>query len=108
MANNEASHNDLAYAHTLWKAADALRGQVDAAEYKHIVLGLLFLKYVSDSFESRRDERPADTLLRDSTPTSRPTSSSATRRSTSATGAAGRRRTIPVGDSDARDQGSSD
>ena len=37
-------------------AADALRGQIDAAEYKHVVLGLLFLKYISDSFEARRDE----------------------------------------------------
>src|SRR5574337_1151649 len=40
----------------LWKSADALRGQVDAAEYKHVVLGLLFLKYISDSFEARRGE----------------------------------------------------
>jgi type I restriction enzyme M protein len=50
--SNPAS--DLSYADTLWKSADTLRGQVDAAEYKHVVLGLLFLKYVSDSFESRR------------------------------------------------------
>src|SRR5438552_4038252 len=49
-----ASTAELDYANTLWKAADALRGQVDAAEYKHVVLGLLFLKYISDSFESRR------------------------------------------------------
>jgi len=35
----------------LWKAADALRGSMDAAEYKHVVLGLLFLKYISDAFE---------------------------------------------------------
>src|SRR5437867_6497040 len=56
MANNEANNNDLAYADTLWKSADALRGQIDAAEYKHVVLGLLFLKYISDSFEARRDE----------------------------------------------------
>ncbi|MBB6336990.1 type I restriction enzyme M protein [Xanthomonas arboricola] len=48
--------NDLASADVLWKAADTLRGQVDAAEYKHVVLGLLFLKYISDSFDSRRDE----------------------------------------------------
>jgi len=47
MANNEITNNDLAYADTLWKSADALRGQVDAAEYKHVVLGLLFLKYIS-------------------------------------------------------------
>ena len=52
--------SDLDYADTLWKAADALRSQVDAAEYKHVVLGLLFLKYVSDSFQSRRDELQAE------------------------------------------------
>ncbi len=52
--------SDLSYADTLWKAADALRGQVDAAEYKHVVLGLLFLKYISDSFQSRRDELEAE------------------------------------------------
>lgn len=56
MASTEANTSDLNYADTLWKAADSLRGQVDAAEYKHIVLGLLFLKYISDSFENRRDE----------------------------------------------------
>lgn len=39
---------------TLWRAADKLRGSVDAAEYKHVVLGLIFLKYISDAFESRR------------------------------------------------------
>ncbi|WP_024906120.1 type I restriction-modification system subunit M [Robbsia andropogonis] len=52
MANN----NEVAYTDTLWKSADALRGQVDASEYKHVVLGLLFLKYISDSFEARREE----------------------------------------------------
>ncbi|ENY3521524.1 type I restriction-modification system subunit M N-terminal domain-containing protein, partial [Escherichia coli O133:H29] len=36
----------------LWKAADKLRKNIDAAEYKHVVLGLIFLKYISDSFES--------------------------------------------------------
>ena len=54
MTNN--TKTDLDYADKLWKAADALRGQIDAAEYKHVVLGLLFLKYISDSFEARRDE----------------------------------------------------
>jgi len=58
MANgtNFNPNSDLDYADTLWKSADALRGQIDAAEYKHVVLGLLFLKYISDSFEARRDE----------------------------------------------------
>jgi len=54
MATDASS--DLQFAETLWKAADSLRGQVDAAEYKHVVLGLLFLKYISDSFAARREE----------------------------------------------------
>lgn len=52
---SSATSSDLAFADALWKSADALRGQIDAAEYKHVVLGLLFLKYISDSFETRRD-----------------------------------------------------
>ena len=40
----------------LWRMADALRGSMDAAEYKHVVLGLVFLKYISDAFEERRAE----------------------------------------------------
>ena len=56
MTNNGVTTTDLAYAEILWKSADALRGQIDAAEYKHVVLGLLFLKYISDSFEARRGE----------------------------------------------------
>ena len=36
----------------LWKTADTLRSNISAAEYKHIVLGLVFVKYVSDSFET--------------------------------------------------------
>jgi type I restriction enzyme M protein len=39
---------------TLWQASDKLRGSIDAAEYKHVVLGLIFLKYISDAFEARR------------------------------------------------------
>ena len=37
----------------LWAMADTLRGSMDAAEYKHVVLGLIFLKYISDAFEER-------------------------------------------------------
>jgi type I restriction enzyme M protein len=39
---------------TLWEAADALRGNQEPSEYKHVVLGLVFLKYISDRFEARR------------------------------------------------------
>ena len=41
---------------TLWKTADKLRAQMDAAEYKHIVLGLIFLKYISDTFVKQQDK----------------------------------------------------
>src|SRR5688572_29549217 len=43
----------------LWAAADALRNNMDAAEYKHVVLGLIFLKYISDAFEARHAELEA-------------------------------------------------
>ena len=42
------------YEAELWAMADALRGSMDASEYKHVVLGLVFLKYISDAFEERR------------------------------------------------------
>ena len=42
---------DLGFEATLWQAADKLRNNMDAAEYKHVVLGLIFLKYISDAFE---------------------------------------------------------
>jgi type I restriction enzyme M protein len=41
---------------TLWKTADKLRAQMDAAEYKHLVLGLIFLKYISDSFVKQQEK----------------------------------------------------
>jgi type I restriction enzyme M protein len=44
----------------LWKTADQLRGSMDAAEYKHVVLGLLFLKYISDAFEEQRAKLTAE------------------------------------------------
>ncbi len=44
----------VGYETELWQMADALRGSMDAAEYKHVVLGLLFLKYISDAFEELR------------------------------------------------------
>lgn len=54
---------------TLWKAADKLRGSMDASQYKDVILGLVFLKYVSDAFEERRgqirEELEADGLNED-------------------------------------------
>ena len=41
---------------TLWATADKLRANMDAAEYKHIVLGLIFVKYISDTFQTHRTE----------------------------------------------------
>ncbi len=46
----------LGYESELWDMADALRGSMDAAEYKHVVLGLIFLKYISDSFEEHHSK----------------------------------------------------
>jgi type I restriction enzyme M protein len=48
--NNGAT---LGFEPTLWQAADKLRNNMDAAEYKHVVLGLIFLKYISDAFEEK-------------------------------------------------------
>lgn len=52
-SKNKSSQNgaNLGFETVLWQAADKLRGHMDAAEYKHVVLGLIFLKYISDSFE---------------------------------------------------------
>ena len=44
----------LAIEATLWDAANKLRGNMDSAEYKHVALGLIFLKYVSDAFAEQR------------------------------------------------------
>ena len=46
---------NLGFEQKLWQTADKLRNNMDAAEYKHVVLGLIFLKYVSDVFEERHD-----------------------------------------------------
>ena len=50
------SKNNADFKQTLWKTADLLRAQMDAAEYKHIVLGLIFLKYISDSFTEQKEK----------------------------------------------------
>ncbi len=52
----KSHHHDLDFEKELWAAADKLRGNIDVSEYKNIVLGLLFLKYISDAFYKRREE----------------------------------------------------
>lgn len=56
----ERLRSELPFEAQLWKAADALRGSMDAGEYKHVVLGLLFLKYISDAFDEKHAELEAD------------------------------------------------
>ena len=60
MAKENNSGANLGFETELWRAADALRSNMDAAEYKHVVLGLIFLKYISDAFEEQRIKLEAD------------------------------------------------
>ena len=53
MAKTKNNGANLGFESSLWLAADALRSNMDAAEYKHVVLGLVFLKYISDAFEEQ-------------------------------------------------------
>ncbi|MCR6711202.1 MAG: type I restriction-modification system subunit M [Demequina sp.] len=59
-AANKPPAKDQPLESTLWKAADALRNNMDAAEYKHVVLGLIFLKYISDAFEDQHAKLMAE------------------------------------------------
>ena len=59
---------------TLWKAADKLRGSMDASQYKDVILGLVFLKYVSDAFDERREQIRAELLGRRAATRTRSTS----------------------------------
>jgi len=56
------NHNgaNLGFEQTLWLAADKLRGNMDAADYKHVVLGLIFLKYISDAFQEHFNQLKAE------------------------------------------------
>ena len=51
---------DIGFEKEIWKAADLLRGNLDASEYKSVVLGLIFLKYLSDRFEAKYNELLAE------------------------------------------------
>ena len=56
----ETTGATVGYEAQLWQMADALRGSMDAAEYKHVVLGLIFLKYISDAFEEQHAKLVAE------------------------------------------------
>lgn len=60
MAKGNNNGVNLGFESELWRAADALRSNMDAAEYKHVVLGLIFLKYISDSFEKQHSRLEED------------------------------------------------
>ncbi len=59
-ANNNGAN--LGFETQLWAAADKLRGNMEPSDYKHVVLGLIFLKYISDAFEAKRAELLAEDL----------------------------------------------
>ncbi len=50
---SESTSANIGFEAQLWQAADALRGSMDPGEYKHVTLGLIFLKYISDAFEGK-------------------------------------------------------
>jgi len=56
MVAKKNSGATLGFEETLWQAADKMRGHMDPSEYKHVALGLIFLKYISDAFEERREQ----------------------------------------------------
>ncbi|MEA3333729.1 MAG: class I SAM-dependent DNA methyltransferase [Pseudomonadota bacterium] len=56
MANKAANNKTNGFEQTLWDTANKLRGSVSSADYKHVVLSLIFLKFASDKFEERRQE----------------------------------------------------
>ena len=59
MTKNQNNGANLGFENRLWTMADKMRGHMDAAEYKHVVLGLIFLKYISDAFAEKYQELQA-------------------------------------------------
>jgi type I restriction enzyme M protein len=59
-ANGNGNSGNLGFEAELFKAADKLRGNMEPSDYKHVALGLIFLKHISDSFEAKRAELLAD------------------------------------------------
>src|SRR2546427_1352967 len=61
IAKKEATNGaNVGFEQKLWLAADKMRSNMDAAEYKHVVLGLIFLKYISDAFNEVYEELKKD------------------------------------------------
>ena len=61
MAKSKATpKNQKSIEESLWESANKLRGKVESSEYKHVVLGLIFLKFASDKFEERKQELIAE------------------------------------------------
>jgi len=56
VTKKNSNGGNLGFEEKLWQAADKMRGHMDPAEYKHVVLGLIFLKYISDAFEERHKQ----------------------------------------------------
>lgn len=59
-SSNKSTSANLGFEETLWLAADKMRNNMDPSEYKHVALGLIFLKYISDSFSEQRKQIMAD------------------------------------------------
>jgi type I restriction enzyme M protein len=64
--NNGNGRGQLRFEAQLWAAADKMRGHMDASEYKHVCLGLIFLKYISDAFEEKGGPFITETKLKES------------------------------------------
>ncbi|MFF2048395.1 type I restriction-modification system subunit M [Stenotrophomonas bentonitica] len=62
-ASSQVPVSEIDYADKLWKTADKLRGNMEPSDYKHVALGLIFLKYISDAFEARHAELLAEGSL---------------------------------------------
>src|ERR1700686_1418441 len=59
-SNKSDTGSNASFEAKLWAMADGMRNNMDAAEYKHVVLGLIFLKYISDAFDDRHAQLVAD------------------------------------------------
>ena len=60
MAKKKENTTSIGFEDAIWRAADKLRGNLNASEYEGVVLGLIFLKYISDKFEAKFQELSED------------------------------------------------